>query len=363
MEILLIHASAGAGHRKAAEGIYNSLQGNPDIKATLVDALDYTSPFYKKIYRETYSFLISKLPWMWAFFFGTLDVPCLLPLVKVLRRFFNTINAQPLARFLKEKNFDCIISTHFFPNEVAAALKRKGLINSKLISVVTDFDVHSIWVAQGIEHYAVASDWTKAKIKTLGVNEDQIFVTGIPTDEKFSLNRDKSELKKKLGVEDNVFTVLVATGSFGIGPIEEIIDALEGEFQVLVVCGHNKSLYKRLSKQSKKLVKILGLVDNMDELMAVSNAMVTKPGGLSISEALVSQLPLIFFNAIPGQETSNIMVLKEYGIGISDCSIEEIAEQLRNIKASSQEYNAIIEKIKVLARPSAVKDIINIIHG
>ena len=110
-----------------------------------------------------------------------------------------------------------------------------------------------------------------------------------------------------MGLQPDLFTVLVATGSFGIGPIEGIIDVLKG-FQVIVVCGHNRDLFRKLSGKYCALVKVLGLVDNMHELMAVSDAMVTKPGGLSICEALVSQLPLIFFNAIPGQEIGNIKV-------------------------------------------------------
>ena len=163
-----------------------------------------------------------------------------------------------------------------------------------------------------------------------------------------------------MGLQEDIFTVLIATGSFGIGPIETIIDALK-EFQVIVICGHNKGLYRKLSAKHHKLVHVFGLVDNMHELMAVSDAMVTKPGGLSIAEALVSQLPLIFFNAIPGQETGNIKVLKTYGIGISDCSTGQIGDVLRKMESSRDAFLTVLKKTKALARPFAVRDIISLI--
>ena len=360
MKILVIHASAGAGHFKAAEALFNGIKKSTDHDVLLVDALDYTSSFFKNSYKGIYFFLISKMPWVWGFFFWLLDIPWLQSFVRSSRRIYNTFNANKLHRFLQEGRFDTIFMTHFLPTEVAASLKRSRRISSQLITIVTDFDVHKIWLADGIDHYAVASDWTKNKLLQLGIAQESVLVSGIPTDEKFSLTRDISVLKRTLGLRENIFTVLVATGSFGIGPIDEIIDALSG-FQVIVVCGHNKSLFKKLSVKNYQLAKILGLVDNMHELMAVSDAMVTKPGGLSISEALVSQLPLIFFNAIPGQETGNIKVLKTYGIGISGCSVKQISEELAQMKNSRDVYLTTLKKTKLLSHPSAVKDIMSLI--
>lgn len=380
MKILVIYATAGAGHRKAAEALYHGLESSTH-NVVLVDSLDYTSRFYKYLYSGSYTFVISYLPWLWGTLFSILDLPWLVPVVRLFRRIHNSLNAPSLARYLKEENFDYILSTHFFPNEVAGFLKRKGRIKSKIISVITDFDVHSIWLAEGVDCYAGACGWTQQKLEKMGVPERRIAATGIPTHAKFSSHTDIKALKQRLGLKQDGLTVLIATGSFGIGPIEEIIQLLP-DFQVLVVCGHNKDLYSRLSRMENgpdaprqgegsgfrpakaglHLTKIYGLVDNMDELMAVSDVMITKPGGLSISEALVSGLPLIFFNAIPGQETNNVKVLKEYEVGVSGCPIEEMAQVLHRFQASSESYEAAQEKIKLLAKPSAVKDIIALIQ-
>ncbi len=360
MKVLVIHASAGAGHLKAAEAIYEQIQKDTNHQAVLVDALDYTSPFFKKMYRGSYFFMISKCPPLWGFFFALVDLDFLQPLIRAGRRIYNGLNGRKLHRYLCDQQFDYIFSTHFMSTEVSAALKRSGRIRSKIVTVVTDFDVHKIWRAKGVDQYAVASDWTKEKVKTLGVPEKNIVVTGIPTNEKFSGQPDVATLKTKLEIRHDVFTVLLATGSFGIGPIEEIIAKLKG-FQVVVICGHNKSLFQRLSREKLDLVKVCGLVDNMHEWMAVSDAMVTKPGGLSISEALVSQLPMIFFNAIPGQETNNIKVLKEHGIGVNSRCIEDIVRAVTTLKSSRDAFMTALKKTKALARPSAVKDIVGLI--
>jgi processive 1,2-diacylglycerol beta-glucosyltransferase len=361
MKILVIHASAGAGHFKAAESLYNGIRKSTEHNVVLADALDYSVPYFKGLYKKTYFFLVSKTPWLWGFFFGLLDIGWLQPVVRFARRLYNLANTGKLHRYLRDERFDYIIMTHFMPTEVAAALKRSKRISSRLITVITDFDVHRIWLADGIDHYCVASDWTKAKIEKLGVAGERVRVSGIPTDEKFAALADIGALKEKLGLKENVFTVLVATGSFGIGPIEEIVDTLS-EFQVIVVCGHNEGLYQKLITKKYQLVKVLGLVDNMHELMAVSDAMVTKPGGLSIAEALVSQLALIFFNAIPGQETGNIKVLQSYEVGISGCGVARIGEELVRLKFSRDAFLTILKKTKALGRPNAVRDIISLIR-
>ena len=360
MKVIIIHASAGAGHQKAAEAVYDHLKQNSSHDVQLVDALDYSNYWFQHIYRGSYMHMITYVPALWGMFYYLVDIPILQPLVRFVRRIYNGVNVTRLQKHLVEQQFDYIITTHFMPNEIASALKRKGKINSEIITCVTDYDVHRIWLAKGIDKFCVASDFTHNKLIELGVEEDKIHVTGIPSHANFSKSYDIAELKNKLGIEHEVFTILIATGSFGIGPIEHIIDTLT-DFQIIVVCGHNKHLYERLTARHIPHVKVMGLVNNMHELMAVSDAMVSKPGGLSITEALVSQLPLIFFNAIPGQETHNIQVLKTYGIGISDCTVDEIANRLRELRSSKDQYLTMLKKTKALAKPNAIQDISSLV--
>lgn len=326
----------------------------------LIDALDYTSPFYKRLYQKTYSLLISKIPWLWGFVFQITDIGFLRGIITLLRRMFNSINAKVLTKYLQRENFDYIFSTHFFPNEVASFLKQKNQIKSKLISIITDFDVHSIWLEKAVNRYTVACEYTKQRLLGLGIPEENISVFGIPTHRKFSSELDQDEIRKRLNIKKDIFTVLVATGSFGIGPIEEMIEALK-DYQILVVCGHNKNLFLRLHQKETEHLVVYGLVDNMHELMAVSDCMITKPGGLSISEALVSQLPLIFFHTIPGQETNNIRILKKYGVGITETNIHEMALQVNKLNSCQNEMIAAQKAMQTLARPHATDDLIALI--
>jgi processive 1,2-diacylglycerol beta-glucosyltransferase len=226
---------------------------------------------------------------------------------------------------------------------------------------VTDFDVHHIWVNEGIDIYTSASGFTRNKLISLGVSPEKIFVTGIPTDTKFSREPDISALKKKLGLQEGILTVLIATGSFGMGPIEEMMELLKN-YQLLIVCGHNKDLYQRLKPLARENAHVLGLVDNMDELMAVANVMVTKPGGLSISEALVKRLPMIFFSAIPGQETNNIKVLSSYKVAATtESSLPQIAQIIDQWNSNPEDFEALRLRMTELSKPNAVADIIALI--
>ena len=359
MKILIVHASAGAGHSKAAEAVFNGLKKHTTHDVRCIDVLDYTNPFYKDLYRKTYIILISHLSLVWAFFFWLADVRWLLPFVQTLRRVFNHVNGRKFEAFLQQENFDYVITTHFFSTETVSALKGQGKITSKLICVVTDYDAHSIWLGQHVDCYAVACEYTKNKLRSFGVHEERIAVTGIPVDEKFLVSYERSALRARLGLDPKAFTVLIATGSFGIGPIEKIVSQLH-DIPCVVVCGHNQKLCTTLSAQKFPNAKICGFINNMQEYMMACDVLITKPGGLSISEALAVGLPLIFFSAIPGQETNNIKVLQEFGVGASGLSIEGIVQEIRRLSdpSSLQNAKANIEKI---ARPHSVCDIIKLI--
>ena len=361
MKILCIHASAGAGHLKAAEAVYEYLKTHTEHDVQFVDALDYSAKPFKYLYAGIYTFLISKIPALWGFFFWLVDIRVLQKPIRIARRIQNFLNTQPLHKFLVEENFDYIITTHFMPNEVINALKAKGKIQSRLICCVTDYDVHRIWIMPHVTHYCVASDWTLGKMMKLGISSQKVTVSGIPIHEKFSESYDIAELKDKLGIKRDIFTVLVATGSFGIGPIEKMIETLTG-FQIIVVCGHNKKLYERLQQTDLPLVHAFGFVNNMHEMMSASDAIVTKAGGLSITEAMAKQLPLVFFNAIPGQEGNNVKILKEYGVGISGLDMNGIAEELNKMKSSRDYHMTVVKRTNALARPDAVKTIATLIQ-
>lgn len=362
MKVIVTYASAGTGHRRAAEALYDYFKEHCSaFDLGIIDALEKTNPLFKNIYGYGYPFLVNHAPWLWRFSFWVTSLKPLRTVNKVLVSLTNRLNTKSFADFLIKENADFIISTHFLPSEVSIYLKKNKKIDSKLVTVITDFGVHPFWVSEGTDIYIVASDSTKEELARQGIEEDIIKDIGIPIDLRFSNQYEKEPLHKKFGLKPNEFTILVSTGSFGIGQIQRIIDLLYREVQILVVCANNEKLYTRLKKRSYPQVKVFGFVNNMQELMAVSDIIITKPGGLTISESLAMDLLPIFITAIPGQETENVKFLAENSVGIVLENIALIKDIVLDFKVHPDKIKGIKEKISRLKKPYAAKELCNVI--
>jgi processive 1,2-diacylglycerol beta-glucosyltransferase len=362
MKIIIAYASAGAGHFKAAQAIYNYLRLDKDLCVTLIDVLDESIPSFRDFYRSGYDFIVKYFPSFWALCFFVTHTQVLRPIAHRLRLAVNRINTKKFLRFLVEANPDYILSTHILSSEIAAYLKKKNRIQSKLFTVITDFGVHSFWVAEGTDKYFVACDFTKAELIKEGVSPENIYITGIPVDYKFLRCFSRKAICAKLGLSENRFTALVMTGSFGIGPLEEIVDLLHQDIQMLVVCAKNKRLYSRLKDKNYPSVRVFAFVDNIEELMAVSDVIITKGGGLTISELLVQEITPVFICPIPGQEKKNIRVLASYGIGQEAKTAWQIKRIILDYKEHPEGLAKIKQKIRQIKKPFAVKELYNAIR-
>ncbi len=363
MKVLIVHASAGAGHRRAAEAIYNYLKENsPDLELELLDALDKTNAVFKFDYTKGYSFLVRYAVRLWYWAYRATEYKFLRPVSRRVSRTINCINSQRLIRYFLSAKPEVIISTHFLPSELAADLKRAHKLDSRLITVITDYGVHPFWISPGTDIYVAASDFTKDRLIKEGVEAEKIKVLGLPFDPKFLRHFDRRVICHKLGIDHKKFTVLLMTGSFGTGPLEEIAESLAKDCQVLVVCAGNKKLFSRLNKRNLENVKVFGFISNTEELMAASQVIVTKPGGSTITEVLIMELPPIFISAIPGQETANVEALAQYGIGISPKSLREIKEIVLDLKNNPQKIEALRLKIREIQKPLACKELASVIR-
>lgn len=363
MKILILYASAGAGHFKAAEAIYNYFKkkDNPDFQLQFVDLLQYSNRLFKNTYISGYTFLVHYTPWLWAIFFHFTSSRLFRFISRPVHFISTSLNTRDFTRLLIKENPDLIISAHFWTSEISAYLKIRKKIKSTLITVVTDFVVHPFWISKGTDLYIVASNITREILVKEGVSNGKIMVLGIPVDEKFQQAYDKKLLCQKIGIEENRFTVLIVTGSFGLGPIEEIIDALPDDIQIIAVCARNKKLLSRLTQKQYPYLKAFGFVDNIHELMSVSDVIITKPGGLTISEVLSLGLAPVFISAIPGQEKGNVAVLRQYGIGIEAKSIQEARMIILDYKAHPDKLSQQREIIKTVRRPSAAEELYNVV--
>jgi len=363
MKVLITYASAGAGHRRAAEAVYDYLKSNrKDLELELTDVLDFSGLFFRFCYDFGYPFLVHYAVWLWSFFFWLTQFKPTRWISRKGASIVNYLSCRKFVQYLKNGGFDYIISTHFLSSELAAGLRSKKRIKAKLITVVTDFGVHPFWVSVGTDLYIAASGLTRVKLLNAGVPADAIRVFGIPFNPDFAKAHDRSVLADKLGIDAKMFTALLITGSFGSGPLEEITKLLCGFAQVLVVCAKNKSLFKRLERQNLKDVKVLGFVNNADELMAVSDLIITKPGGLSITELLNMGLFPIFVAAIPGQEQENIKTLAAYGVGFAPKNVAEIRDFVMELKNDPQKLEILKKNIREVVRSEACRELADVIR-
>lgn len=362
MKLLITYASAGAGHFKAAQAIYNHFQKiNPNLEIKLIDVLGYSNCLFKNIYIHGYSFIVSSTPWLWAFAFYISSVSLLRPLISQIRFMINRLNAAGFRRLVIRENPDFIISTHFLSSELISHLKKSRRIGLKLISVITDFGVHPFWLLDNTDIYIVACDSTRQQLISNGIKEESIRVLGIPVDPKFQTQHPRHILFNKFELDEHKFTVLIVTGSFGIGPIEEIVDLLEQDVQVLVVCARNKKLFARLNTKNYPNVRVFGFIDNIEELMGMSDIIITKPGGLTLSEVLAMELAPIFISIIPGQESENVNILKRYGIGIRLESVKDVRNIVLDYKEHPDKLNRIKENIRKLKKPFVPEELYRVI--
>jgi len=363
MKILIAYASAGAGHRIAAEAVYDYLKVNrPELEIELVDILSNANPLFRLVYKKGYAYLVYRATWAWRFLFWLTEVDLLRRLSRWVVAPANILSCRKFIKHLIRKNPDYIITTHFLPPELAGYLKKRKKIQSKVITIITDYGVHPFWISEGTDIYIAASGFTKARLLEHGISASNIKECGIPFNAKFLQKLDRNELSIKLGIKADKFTVLLMTGSFGLGPLEKIAELISKQAQVLVVCANNRRLYKRLIKKNIANVKVFGFVDNAQELMAVSDMIITKPGGSTITELINMELVPVFINAIPGQEAVNIAALKSYGIGMAPENISEINDMVTVLRNNPQELENLRARIRQLKKPSVCREIGDVIR-
>ncbi len=363
MKVLITYASAGAGHRRVAEAIYDYLKDKrKDLKLELVDILPFASLFFRFCYNSGYPFLVHYAIWLWEFFFWMTEAKLTHWFSRKSALIVNYLGCRKFVKYLIKENFDFIISTHFLNSELAANLKLKNKIQAKLVTVITDFGVHPFWVSNGTDLYIAASGLTRDKLLKMGVIEQRIQVSGIPFSSSFVKTQNRAQLAEKFGIDKDKFTVLVMTGSFGSGPLEEIAESLCAQAQVLVVCAKNKKLFSRLQKRNLEHVKAFGFVNNAQELMAVSDVIITKPGGSSIAELLNMELLPVFIAAIPGQESQNVELLASYAVGSRADNIGEIKDLVLDLKNNLPKTEELRQKIREIKKPFACQELASVIR-
>lgn len=367
-KILLLSASAGAGHVRAAEALEKAFKQRVDSERFEVhhfDVLNYTNKLFRHLYSKAYIDLVNKMPEVPGWVYDKLDKPW-----KNERRrlALDKLNTRPFVKMLREYQPDLIVCTHFLPAEIVSWLKAKERLASRQVIVVTDFDVHAMWLVHHYERYFVALDEARAYLEALSIPPEEITVTGIPIDPVFAVKKDKHEMRAKHGLEPDRTTILLSAGGFGVGSVDALVHSLlplQHRAQVVAICGRNEELKQRLSKLAARtkpdanvLLKPFGYTKEMDELMTASDIVLGKPGGLTTSEALAKGLVFAIVNPIPGQEERNSDHLLEGAAAIRCNNLPTLSYKLDRLLAAPQRFKSMQANARRMGRPNAAAEIV-----
>jgi processive 1,2-diacylglycerol beta-glucosyltransferase len=361
--VLILSASVGAGHIRAAQAIEVSLRRIlPDAFVQHVDVLDFTNAAFRRVYGAGYFYTAHKLPRLVGQLYDMLDHSDRGP-SSTARLAFERLNFMRLTRLLTHEKWDLVINTHFLPAELVASLKRKGKVEFPQATVVTDFDVHGLWINQPCEKYFVATEEARENVIAGGVGAEHIEVTGIPIDPIFAARLDVDEIFHRHGLASDRPIVLQLAGGFGVGSIEQIYRAIQEvpmPVQIVVVTGKNvaaRETLEAIPSHPRHRMKVLGFTSEMHELMTVASIVVSKPGGLTTSECLARGAAMVVVEPIPGQEDRNSDFLLENGCAIKVNNLASLTHKLASLLGDPARLETMRHQVSRSARPRAAFDV------
>jgi processive 1,2-diacylglycerol beta-glucosyltransferase len=358
MNILIATVTAGGGHLAAARALHDAWRTlRPGDTVRTVDLLDLVSRLQRSLYIQTYVKLVEHAPELWGLVFRQTDNPGLVRRLTRFRRAFAQATNRRFVRLLRQFRPDAVLATHYLPVEVLGHVAPETP-RPLDVCVVTDFEAHALWMEQAVDLYCVADNETRASLVARGAPADRVAVTGIPIAHRFASAPDRRASRKRLGLRDDLPVLLVLSGGFGMGPVAGVLDGLDHltlPVQTVVVTGRNADLRQTLATRDyRHPTRLLGFADNIHELMAAADLILTKPGGLTTSEALALGRPLFILNPIPGQEAANSDFLLERGAAAKVNRVEDLAPRLQSLLGSPR-LAAMARAARRLGRPDAAR--------
>jgi processive 1,2-diacylglycerol beta-glucosyltransferase len=322
MKVLILSISTGQGHHATGQATQNSFQ-QKGVDCEILDAYEYIEPILSHLVSRGYLLSTAYAKKISSTLYD-LVVKKNKPLKKYsVPKLTNTLWAMDLTTYIAEAKPDVIICTHVLSAILVHIMKEKQWISGSVLTVgiVTDFTLHPLWEeARLLDYFVTPTDLLEFQMKKKGLAAEKMLPIGIPIKPKFSERTDQSDARTQLGLDPHKRTLLLMSGSMGYGKIDESIgrlDSLSFDFQVIAVCGNNKKMYQKASGlATKKRFDVYGYVDNVDLMMDAADCIITKPGGITSSEAMAKCLPMIMVNPIPGHEMRNAEFFLNNGLAL-----------------------------------------------
>jgi processive 1,2-diacylglycerol beta-glucosyltransferase len=367
--ILVLSASVGAGHMRAAQAVELALrQTAPDANVHNVDLLTLTNAAFRRIYGKAYLDLVNLAPHVLGYIYDLMDKPRSPDSKRdKLRIAIEKLNLTKFTALMEEEGqWDVVVNTHFLPAELIASRRRKGKLSVPQITVTTDFETHRLWVNQPCDRYTTATEEGAAYLKHWGVPGTDVSVTGIPIHPVFSETKDRADCLKRQGLIGDRPVILQLAGGFGVGPIARLFGGLlevEQPLEIVVVAGRNEEVKRELEHVKvppRHRAKILGFTDQIDELMCAADVVLSKPGGLTTSEVLARGAAMAIVNPIPGQESRNSDYLLENGAAIKINNVGTLPMKITQLLQNPDRLKSLKHNAKRIARPQAAFDVARI---
>ncbi len=338
----------------------------PSAKVTNLDVLTMTNAAFRRLYGKAYLDLVNKAPHVLGFFYDMLDRPSRSGRYRGdwVRHKVERLNLKSFVRWLREEHYDLVINTHFLPAEIIAALRKESKLDVPQVTVTTDFETHRLWVNLPCDLFFTATEEGALYLQNWGVPAEATATTGIPIHPVFSTPKDRAGCLARQGLTGDRPIVLQMAGGFGVGPIETLYRALlevARPLEVVVVAGRNEKLKKQLEAvkcPARHRAHVFGYTDQIDELMAVADLVVSKPGGLTTSEALARGAAMVIVNPTPGQESRNSDYLLENGAAIKINNIPTLAHKLTPLLEQPERLAQLKANAQRLGRPRAAFDVV-----
>lgn len=364
--VLLLSATSGAGHVRAAQALEKAFLARGDCHVEHIDALQYVSKLFQRVYDKTYISMVRRAPELMGVLYERTDHPWKHPRRRLA---LDRINTGPMIRMLKEVQPDLCVATHFLPAEIIAWLIAKKKLRARNAIVVTDYDVHAMWLCQTVNRYYLAIDEAAEYLTRIGIPREKLRVTGIPIDPLFAQPVDRKAARMRLGLDPQATTILVAAGGYGIGPVEQLVkDLLELKkpWQIVAITGKSEKMRLRLENVARKAGNLpsgssrlfaVGFTKEMDQYMAAADLLVGKAGGLTTSEALARSLPMALIEPIPGQEARNADHLLEAGAAVRCNNLPAAAWKIAGLLDDVARFEKMRQAARSMGKPDAAANI------
>ncbi|MDQ6823736.1 MAG: glycosyltransferase [Candidatus Eremiobacteraeota bacterium] len=359
---MFLSANVGVGHMSAASAVREALeQVDPAVQTSVVDSYKYAASVVSRVVSNGYLGMVKTIPQMYRFIYNRAERATE---VGPFRTWIHQFTASNLRSLIETERPDVVVCTHAFPCGVMAEYKREFSDAPPVVGVVTDFVVHNFWIHRNIDGYAVATQEMCKALVARGVNGDRIVVSGIPVEPAFGVRHEPADvLRDRLGLPRDRHVVLLMGGGLGIGPLETMMRSLNqvgAPVAAVVIVGKNARLEGRVLETAHEMsypLRVLRFVDNVHDYMHAADILLTKPGGLTTTEALVANLPMVLYKPLPGQEERNTRYLVDRKAAVRARNARDLTRIVSNLLESEERRNAMRKAMQQLAKPNAAAEI------